>query len=120
MAKRCAEAKTAGLERKAAALTAVAEDSVPTAAATQERKPHLALGVVPVGVHQDHRLPRPQLQAATQHRKRRMGRNDGREDVVPAMTGGAVPMLPTVVRREDLVEGGQEVVVTARSGLDHG
>jgi hypothetical protein len=36
------------------------------------------------------------------------------------MTWGAVPVLPAVVCREELVEGGQEVVITARAGLDHG
>ena len=86
----------------------------------QERQPDLTPGVVPVRVHQDDGLPGSQLQRSTDHGERRVGRDDGREYVVPAMTWGAVPVLPAVVCREELVEGGQEVVITARAGLDHG
>jgi hypothetical protein len=45
-------------------------------------------------------------------------RDDGREDVVAAVAGTAVAVLPAVVGGEQGVQGGQEVVVAAGARLD--
>ncbi|GAA3291995.1 hypothetical protein GCM10020295_10140 [Streptomyces cinereospinus] len=42
----------------------------------QEAQPHLPVGVVPVGVHQAHRLPRAQFQPPAHHRQGRVRRDD--------------------------------------------
>lgn len=52
----------------------------------QEGEPDLTLGVVPVRVHQDHGLPGPQLQRSADDRECRVGRDDGGEDMVPAVS----------------------------------
>ena len=49
-----------------------------------------------------------------------MGRDDRREDVVAAVAGAAVAVLPAVVGGQEGVQGGEEVVVAARAGLDDG
>lgn len=47
-----------------------------------------------------------------------MGRDEGREDVVAAVAGTAVAVLPAVVRGEERVERGEQVVVTAGARFD--
>lgn len=49
-----------------------------------------------------------------------MRRHDRREDVVAAVARGAVAVLPAVVRGEEGVEGGEEVVVAAGARFDDG
>lgn len=86
----------------------------------EERQPNLTVRVVPVRVDQAHRLPRPQFQAASQYRQRGVRGHDRREDVVAAVAGAAVAVLPAVVRGEEGVEGGEQVVVAAGTRFDQG
>lgn len=49
-----------------------------------------------------------------------MGWDEGGEDVVAAVAGAAVAVLPAVVGGQEGVEGGEEVVVAAGARLDDG
>lgn len=49
-----------------------------------------------------------------------MRRDEGGQDVVAAVAGAAVAVLPAVVGRQQAVQGGQKVLVAARTGLDDG
>lgn len=49
-----------------------------------------------------------------------MRRHEGREHVVAAVAGGPVAVLPAVVGGEQCVQGGQQVVVAARTGFQDG
>src|SRR3954447_14360935 len=70
--------------------------------------------VVGVGVHQADALPRAQLKPAFEYRDARVRRDEGRQDVVAAVAGGAVPVPPAVVPGEQPVQLREQVVVAAR------
>ncbi len=94
--------------------------TVPSYPSAEEAEAHLPLRVVPVRIHETHRLPRPQRQPPVDDRKRGVGRDEGREDVVAAVAGAAVLVAPAVVGGKEVGEGGEEVVVAACAGFDDG
>ena len=49
-----------------------------------------------------------------------MGRDEGGQDVVAAVAGATVAVLPAVVGGQQGVQRGQEVVVAAGAGLENG
>lgn len=103
------------LVRPEIASTVVTSSELP-----EERQPHLPVGIAGVCIDQTHRLPRPQFQPPPDHRQCRVRRDEGGEHVVAAVAGAAVAVLPAVVGGKQGVEGGQEVVVAARSGFEDG
>lgn len=84
----------------------------------EEGQPDLAFGALPAGVHQYNGLRRPQLQLAIDYGQRGVWWYQCREHVVTAVAWTTVAGSPTVVRGKDFAEGCQQVIVTARAGLD--
>ena len=86
----------------------------------QEAQPDRPLGVVGVGVEQADRLPRPERRAAVDDRDRQRRRRQQRQDMVGTVARRPVAMaVQPVLAWQQPVEGVHEVVVRARSDLDH-
>ncbi|KWT60569.1 hypothetical protein ADL21_18095 [Streptomyces albus subsp. albus] len=77
----------------------------------------MPIGIVAVGVHQADGLPGAQGQFSPDYGQRGMWGYEGREYMVTTVAGASVLVPPAVIRREEIVEGRQEVIVTACPGL---
>jgi hypothetical protein len=94
--------------------------TVPSRLSAKEAQPHLTVGIVPIRVDEADGLPGAEFQPAADHRQSGVRRDEGRQDMVPAVAGAAVPVLPAVVGGQQRVQRGEQVVVAARAGLDDG
>lgn len=80
----------------------------------------MAFGAVPVGVHQYDGLRGPQLQLTVDYGQRGVWRDQSREYVAVAVAWTAVAVPPTAVRGKNVAKRRQQVIATARAGLDDG
>ena len=88
--------------------------------AADEGEAHLTVRVVDVQVDQADALPGAECEPTAEHRNGGVRRDQRRHHVRPAVTAAAVPVPPAVVRRQQVRESGEQVVVAARPGLEDG
>ena len=88
--------------------------------ARHEAEPHAATGIVGVGVHEHHALPRAERRSTLEDRDHQGRRHEGGDHVIGAVAPGAVAVAVAVVTRQQPLEGVDEVGLGPRSGLHQG
>ena len=86
---------------------------------SDEGEPHLTPGVVAVEIDEDDGLPCPESRASTDDRQAERRTDEGGEQMICAVSGRPVGVAVTPVAREQPFEGIDEVLLRARSRLDH-
>ena len=84
----------------------------------EKRYPYGTLAVLPVGVHQDDRLPGSQRHEPIQDGNDGTRRHQRRNDVIGPMTAAAVAVKPSRVAREQFVEVSDQIPVGTGARLD--
>jgi hypothetical protein len=89
-----------------------------TTSAGEEAQAHLPVSVVDIRVHQHDALPGTECGTTAKHWHRERRRHEGRQQVITAVTGAAVPVPIDVVAGKQPVNGILEVGLRAAPSLD--